>query len=171
MEEIWKDIKRTNGYYEVSNLGRVRSWVRKNGRTGKRKKPNYLNPPSNSRGYKYVDIFGKQISIHRLVAIHFVDNPKKYNTVNHENGIKNDNRARNLEWGTIQYNISHACKNGLRGDLRGSKNGMAKLTEPDVIIIKRMIKTGFTDEDIANKFGMGKKSINNIRNKKSWTHV
>lgn len=106
MEEIWKDIEGFEGRYQVSNLGRVRSFVvpEKAGRILKQAfdgKKNYLFVGLHKDGKV------KQISTHRLVAFAFVPNPNNYPQVNHINEIKTDNRAENLEWCTIKYNSNY----------------------------------------------------------------
>lgn len=105
MEEEWKDIKGYEGYYQVSNLGRVASIPRtitgKNGATyfvdGK-----ILSATDNGHGYKTVmlnkDSKRKRLYVHRLVAESFLPNPNHLKEVNHINEIRDDNRLENLEW-------------------------------------------------------------------------
>ena len=101
-EEIYKDIVGYEGLYQVSNLGNVRS-----------AKSNKLLKPS-SRLYADVDLskdgIHKRQAIHRLVALHFLPNPKQCNEVNHIDGNKHNNNVENLEWVTQEENRKHARK-------------------------------------------------------------
>lgn len=56
------------------------------------------------------------VAVHRLVALAWCENTDPVNNVwvNHKNGIKEDCRHTNLEWGTISYNIQHAVNTRLR---------------------------------------------------------
>lgn len=105
--EIWRDVIGYEGRYQISNLGRVKSV----------KKDLILSPKNNYDGYLRIQLWRKCkaifVSIHRLVAESFIDNPENKPFVNHINGIKSDNRYENLEWVTQQENIIHAWKNGL----------------------------------------------------------
>jgi len=78
-----------------------------NAKTGRKIKP-FL---SNS-GYYFVFLNGKSLSIHRIVATLFVEkaNPR-FNIVNHKNEIKTDNRAENLEWCSVMYNVNYKGAN------------------------------------------------------------
>lgn len=121
--EIWKDILNYEEFYEVSNLGRVR---RKEGfvKSGikyndKRKVKSYILKQNKKRsGYLTVDLSKnnvvKTISVHRIVAFAFCENPYNKKEVNHKNGNKQDNRAENLEWCTASENIKHAFDIGLK---------------------------------------------------------
>ena len=62
-------------------------------------------------GYKYVHLYNnkdkKSISVHRLVALHYIPNPNNYSEVDHINRDKYDNRVSNLRWVTRQENIDN----------------------------------------------------------------
>ena len=107
MKEIWKDIKGYDGLYQVSNLGNI-----------KRLKDNYIfKVNKNSRGYRVVTLTKnkkeKSITVHRLVAQAFIDNPYNFSQINHIDGNKLNNKIDNLEWCTASQNMQHAYKNGL----------------------------------------------------------
>lgn len=118
--EIWKPIKGYDGIYEISNFGRVKSLERKvyaNFKFGKtRTYKERILKPGIVNGYKQVklrDNSNKIVYVHRLVAEAFINNPKNYNTVNHKNGNKQDNRVENLEWCTQKENVRKAWETGL----------------------------------------------------------
>ncbi len=127
MEEIWKDIPGYEGYYQVSNLGRVRSLKRltpmPNGKL--RKEHERIMRFSTTRcGYNIICLSKgdkKYFSVHRLVAIAFIPNPENLRCVNHKDENKLNNRADNLEWCTSSYNNQYgsriervAATNGLK---------------------------------------------------------
>jgi len=119
--EQWKDVIGWEGFYKVSNFGRVKSLGRivyrsKNGLQNRKPliyaekilKQNNLQ----TGGYCAVKfcINGSHINVkvHRLVAEAFIPNPYNKDQVNHIRGIKTDNRATELEWATASQNMSHS---------------------------------------------------------------
>ena len=120
-QEIWKDIKGYEGFYQVSNMGRVKSLERIIlNINGKKRiiKEKILKHKNISSGYLAVILYkcckGKTMYIHRLVANAFIDNPNNYIDVNHIDGNKCNNFFSNLEWVTRSNNIKHAYNTGLR---------------------------------------------------------
>jgi penicillin-binding protein-related factor A (putative recombinase) len=119
-KEIWIPIKDYEGFYEVSNLGRVRSLDRiVNGRDGllAHLKGRMVTIGKESQGYCRVSLSKdgnrKMAKLHRLIAQAFLPNPCGKPHINHKNGIKNDNRIENLEWVTPLENAKHAVRTGL----------------------------------------------------------
>ena len=108
-KEIWRDIEGYEGYYQVSDQGRVKSLGRK-----WRKSERILKPVVSHDGYVVVNLYAggkpKMHKVHRLVCQSFHDNPDNKPQVNHINEIKTDNRACNLEWCTCKQNVNHGTR-------------------------------------------------------------
>lgn len=167
LEEIWKRI---NGYeeYEISNLGRVKSFKRD--RKGKIMKPKF------SGEYLAVTLCAdgqqERKTIHRLVAEHFIPNPSRLPWVNHKDGNKLDNKVTNLEWVTPSENNNHAYEIGLKKGVKGEKHGRSKLNEIDVITIYHLAKSEVIPiKKIANKFGVTFQTVSDIKLEKRWKHL
>ena len=73
-----------------------------------------LTQRTNPNGYQIVTVDGKQLSVHRLVASHFIPNPYQHLQVNHKDGNKAHNQKDNLEWISGSGNAQHALETGLR---------------------------------------------------------
>jgi hypothetical protein len=118
--EIWKDIEGYEGYYEISNLGRVRSLKRtvvfKDGRIA-HYKDRILKYCISSDGYPCVGICrdSKQfnVAVHKLVGRYFVNGYQEGLELNHIDGNKMNPAASNLEWDTHLHNMRHAASTGL----------------------------------------------------------
>jgi hypothetical protein len=119
MEEIWKDVLGYEGLYQVSNMGLVRSVDRHVNSGGienedrvSLKKGKILSCSPTKRGYTRVNLSREsktsQVTIHRIVAIAFLEPIEGKLNVNHINGIKEDNRACNLEFVNQRENLLHA---------------------------------------------------------------
>lgn len=113
MEEVWKEIKNFEGYYEISNLGNIRSLTRinTNGRClkGRLRKP-YKGWDGHlrvrlSKGNKLTDCL-----VHRLVALAFIPNPNNLPQINHKDENPHNNCVENLEWCTCEYNLHYGTR-------------------------------------------------------------
>lgn len=140
MMEVWKKVRGYDGRYEVSSLGRVRSYA--NGRWGNKEDPIVLKQRNTTNGYLSVYLRksggkAKDFRIHRLVAEAFVSNPDAKPDVNHIDGDKHNNCAENLEWVTKSENSIHAFANGLATPSDHQKEVVSKLRSKPVIMLDR----------------------------------
>ena len=176
--EIWKQIEEYPNY-EVSNLGNIKSKSRRvaHHTVGSRlKKEKILIPAESKLGYLYVTLcrfdeekfIQKSKTIHRLVAIAFIDNPENKPQVNHKDGNKLNNIPDNLEWNTASENSNHAVKNKLRVARKGSAVGHSKIKEQDVLEIR---KSNLKLIELAAIYGISFQSISEIKNRKTWSWI
>lgn len=117
--EIWKDIPDYEGYYQVSNMGRVKSLLRIIQKSNNRIMTFQPKILSLNKHYKngyfsvHLRIFDKveRKSVHRLVGLLFLDAVKDKLEINHIDSNKSNNRYDNLEWVNRRENQSFMCKN------------------------------------------------------------
>lgn len=89
--------------YEANRLGQIR----------RRTTTRVLKPFDDKRGYLRVNLNGKNIKVHKIIAEMFVPNPNHYPVIDHKKGNKHDNRASQLEWCTLAENTRRAYALGL----------------------------------------------------------
>lgn len=125
--ELFAPVKGWEGYYEVSNLGNIRTVAR----YAPHSKPGYnriiygrmVATRANKKrsGYVYVRLkvgnSSKTCLVHRLVAEAFILNPNNLPCVNHKDFNTSNNKVENIEWCTHEYN-SHYSKHR-RPNMRG----------------------------------------------------
>lgn len=120
--EVWKPVKGYEGYYEVSNLGRVRSLdryidhINRWGTVQRRlQKGQIMSPSVTHDNYQSVALSknntSRDMSVHRLVATAFIPNPDNLPQVNHKDENPSNNCADNLEWCTAIYNNNYGTRN------------------------------------------------------------
>ena len=160
MKELWLPVRGYEGLYEVSDLGRVRGLKR-----------DQLLRPWNHLGYARFSLCknGKRHHhlAHRLVIESFIGpapgavgtGPFDY-VVDHINRQRSDNRPENLQWVTTSQN---KAKDGT-----GSDHSHAKTNETDVLLIRSSCDAV---KDIAQKFGLSRQAVTDIRQRRTWKHV
>ena len=139
-----------------------------------------LKSGAHCSGYRIVVLWrdnkGHTKTVHRLVAIAFLGDPKN-REVNHKNRIKNDNMVGNLEYLTRRENIRHGIANGSMrspGKIRqyahtsGVNHHKAKLSENQVIKI-------FNSQEklvsLSEKYGVSFSTVSAILTRKTWVRV
>ena len=130
MTDDWKWIKMvTEGVeYDYTNMyriyidGRVESVKRKSCKQNR-----FLKEAAHNDGYKQVglrkDNKVRNYKIHRLIACHFIPNPSNFPQVNHDNGVKYDNRISNLRWSSRSTNRTKKRKYDLPRGISMTKSG------------------------------------------------
>lgn len=171
MVEDWLDVRGYGGFYQVSNLGRVKR--AKGGRGATSGRILKVKPPTRRCDYYRVQLCRRDVKrtvmVHTLVAEAFVGPRPRGKYVNHKDIDKLNNAASNLEWMTRKQNARHALQNGRSGGrpLRGAENGRAKLTARQVAEIRRQ-KGRIGQRTLAELCGVSKTLIQRIHQGKLW---
>lgn len=87
----------------------------------------------------------------------------------HLNGVKEDNRLRNLAWGTPAENQADRVRHGTDG--RGARGSGAVLTESQVREIRRKYAGGIRKTRLAEEYGVTRTNIYCIVTRKTWTEI
>jgi hypothetical protein len=112
--EFWEDIKGFEGLYEISSLGRLKSLRREVLVRGVKtvRKEKILNGTISLDKYCEMKLYknGKKycFRLARLVALHFLENPNNYQTVDHINRNRSDDRVENLRWANYQMQAQNS---------------------------------------------------------------
>lgn len=177
IEEVWKDITGYEGYYQVSNLGRVKSIERTILNT--KRKSVILSQAHDKDGYCVTTISkegkAKQYRTHRLVAQAFLDNPNHYKMVNHKDENKQNNNVNNLEWCDNKYNLAYGTGRRRAAIARsGEKSHLHKLTVEMVREIRTRYKRRSKDANalvLAKEYGIAEAEVLRIVQKTRWKWV
>ena len=164
-KERWRPVPEWEGWYSVSDQGRVRSETRTapHGRSGTRELPGHmLRPQPDSYGYPSVQLSAAMVPhqrvVHRLVWLAFRGETDL--EVTHKNGDKTDNRIENLA--AVPHKETCA---------RGERNPRAKLTDSKVREIRRRLDAGATYAAIAEPLDVSSSAVGAIARGQAWTHV
>jgi len=171
MKEQWRPVRRCPGY-EVSDLGRVRSWRNRHDKR-KRCSPILMKPTPDQNGYLRLTlcpINGKRVTlkVHRMVLEAFIGPCPLGHEARHypDSTTRTDNRLGNLRWGTKLEQWADQVLDGTA--VIGERNGRAKLTNAKVKEIRRLLATGRTEMYLAKRFGVNASTISRIRTGRNW---
>lgn len=79
---------------------------------------------------------------------------------------------KHLDWGTIQDNMDDMIKRNRQVVLKGSRHGMAKVNESDVIRMRNDYSNGLINRhQLSELFGMTVPAIMAIINRRTWKHI
>lgn len=119
-------------------------------------------------GYGQIRVDGKNLKAHRLVIeLEGSDVPSGM-CVLHRCDTPSCVRPDHLYIGTMADNVRDRDDRGRRAPPVGENNGRAKLTTEDVAKIRRVYASGFTQQMIANRFGVHQTTISNIIRGRNW---
>jgi hypothetical protein len=171
----WRSVSGWEGFYEVSDDGRVRSLARtvEMIRRGKVVRVSFgervMRAPL-CEGYPKVVLSrpGRQERkfVHQLVCTAFHGPPPPKHEVAHNNGIRTDPRAENLRWATRRENVRDKAAHGTQP--RGEQMPTAKLSEAQA---RYILASSERSVDLARELGRDPTTISNIRTGKRWKHL
>jgi hypothetical protein len=125
------------------------------------------------RGYGRIEVRGKILRVHRLVAEAFVPNTDNLPEVNHIDGDKTNNHRDNLEWVSRRSNMRHAFQAGLCTVRSGERSPRALLTQAEVDSIRSEYVHGSRTHGLSSigaKYGVTPHCIHRIVKRKSWAY-
>lgn len=173
MKEKWIDVPGLPSY-QASDLGRIRSF-RASQRFGYETE-HVMSGCPDAKGYLLVNCRigdkSRTQRVHRLIARAFIGPIPTGHQINHLNGKKDDNRLVNLEICSPGQNLKHRHDVlHIKINWRGSRHGLAKLTEKSVLEIRGRCKAGETQTALAREYGVTQSAIYALMKRKTWTHI
>lgn len=171
--EEWRVIP-TLPLYEASNLGRVRAF-----KTGKVRKT-YLRDKGGGVLYYMLTLWDAEVrkyksrEVHTLVLEAFVGKRPAGMYTCHNDGDSTNNRLSNLRYDTPKSNYEDMRRHGTLNIVRGERRGHAKLTETEVLEIRRTYRPfdkGYSLRALARRFNISRSVIRSILSNNTWDHV
>ncbi|MDW9568066.1 hypothetical protein GHK65_28670 [Sinorhizobium meliloti] len=175
LAEEWRPVEGYPGY-EVSDLGRVRSW-RSNGKGGGfRASPRVLSPSKKRNGYLQVNLWRDGVrstfTVHSLVAEAFIGRRPDGQECRHRDGDKANNRKGNLLWGTPSENTMDNVTLGVHPGfkIRGEAHYRATISETKAEQIKALTVEGVPPTVIADRLGISVHTVKSVKYGAGWAN-
>jgi hypothetical protein len=164
--ENWRPVPAHPGY-EVSDLGRVRSYRNRQGHPTRT--PRLLSP-GQVRGYRHIKLGrSHQTKVHILVLEAFVGPRPDGMVCRHLDGNPMNNRLSNLRWGTPEENYADRHLHGTHNT--GSRNGRALVDEEAAAAIRQRTAAGEKHAAVAEAFGVKRGVVAHISAGRTWKSV
>lgn len=167
-KETWRPIVGSDSY-EVSNMGRVRSWIVQRSKRGSKSSTyNILRPATHPKGYQHLVLGSrksktrKTVKVHHLVLLSFVGPRPRGRECAHLDGDPKNNYLKNLAWVTPKENSSHKYIH---------KTMSCRLNNESVLLIRELASSGFRQSEISSLLLIKRPTINHIVNRKTWRHI
>ncbi|KKN66688.1 hypothetical protein LCGC14_0468740 [marine sediment metagenome] len=167
-KENWKPVVGYEDIYEVSDIGRVRSFcISPAGRL--------MKPGTDSKGYYFLGLWKNKRPrwhrVHRLVLEAFAGPvPEDAPECCHNNGVRTDNCVENLRWGSRQNNVDDTVMHGTK--VFGERVGGSVLTADVVVEIRKSYATKeWSQTELAARYGVTHRTITFVVRGETWKHV
>ena len=169
VDEEWREVPGSEGRYLVSSYGRVKSFAID-------KEKGQMLKFTILKRYKYLNLrYGKRTHlffIHKLVAQVWLPRPSKQHTiVTHIDRNLSNNHYSNLEWVTIEESRKRNGEYYSKAYSGIGKRNNAKLSESDIIQLKKMLALGVPQNKIAKMFCLSEMQITRIKRGENWGSV
>ena len=124
------------------------------------------------KGYAVFGAHGTNFLVARLLLKRKLGRPlEDWEVTRHRCDNKACIEIEHLEVGTSYDNVQDRVRRGRSADIRGECNPFSKLTEADVLEIRRLYSQGQKQADVARQFGLDRSSVYLIVHRKTWTHI
>lgn len=174
-DEQWRDIPGVP-HYQVSDGGSVRSFMKKGRHLSPvSETPRVMSLRLNGQGRYSVSLptagpqTHKNRHVSRLVMLAFVGPCPDGHEVAHLNGVRTDNRLRNLAYVPHRENEGHKRAHG--SDPAGERNGAAKLSAAIVGEIRELASSGVRQARIAERYGLSRQMVSAVVTGRTWGHI
>jgi hypothetical protein len=158
MDERWLPVVGREEFYQVSDLGRVRSNSRR-----------LIMKQQVLKGYPTVSLelpVKRRSRVHRLVLEAFVGPCPEGMETRHLDNDRQNNRLSNLAWGTREENEDDKRRHGTAP--RGERSGTARLTADQVAQMRAMHATGASTVALGRLFNVSQQAAWKAVAGKTW---
>lgn len=173
-EEEWRTIPGYDDRYEVSDMGRARSWVRRGRNVARSVVPHILTQTRNTGGYLQIYIIRSGgasvcVNVYKLVLAAFVGPRCPGMVCRHLDGNRENNTLGNLAYGTQHDNQMDAIFNEVRTGGRRIKSH--KLHPEQVSQIRIRFAAGETTRSLGKEFGVAASTICMAVSGVTWSYI